>query len=169
MALVKSLGFREISCCPFFKVIEESGILPHYTLSREPRVAFAADAAARYHCGLGCRRRHLWGRSLQPGQRRRRRLRRALTTLWSRRPRHGTGAQARASGRVQIRRMRLQPSAEVTDIVGKRAHLIGRDVEEMLWIGGTPRRVRRSCCDQTRRRISRVAPRARWTATIVPL
>ena len=38
---------------PFFKVIEESGILPHYTLSHEPGVGFAADAAARYHCGLG--------------------------------------------------------------------------------------------------------------------
>ena len=38
---------------PFFKVIEESRILPHYTLSHEPGVGFAADAAARYHCGLG--------------------------------------------------------------------------------------------------------------------
>ena len=33
---------------PFFKVIEESGILPLYTLSHEPGVGFAADAAARY-------------------------------------------------------------------------------------------------------------------------
>jgi indolepyruvate decarboxylase len=38
---------------PFFKVIEESGILPHFTLSHEPAVGFAADAAARYHLGLG--------------------------------------------------------------------------------------------------------------------
>ena len=38
---------------PFFKVIEESGILPHYTLSHEPAVGFAADAAARYRCALG--------------------------------------------------------------------------------------------------------------------
>src|SRR5262245_1986603 len=38
---------------PFFKVIEDSGILPHYTLSHEPAVGFAADAAARYRCGLG--------------------------------------------------------------------------------------------------------------------
>lgn len=38
---------------PFFKVIEESGILPHFTLSHEPAVGFAADAAARYHHGLG--------------------------------------------------------------------------------------------------------------------
>ena len=32
---------------PLFKVIEESGILPCYTLSHEPAVGFAADAAAR--------------------------------------------------------------------------------------------------------------------------
>jgi indolepyruvate decarboxylase len=38
---------------PFFKVIEESGILRHFTLSHEPGVGFAADAAARYHMGLG--------------------------------------------------------------------------------------------------------------------
>ncbi len=33
---------------PFFKVIEESGILPFYTLSHEPAVGFAADAASRF-------------------------------------------------------------------------------------------------------------------------
>jgi len=33
---------------PFFKVIEESGALPFYTLSHEPAVGFAADAAARF-------------------------------------------------------------------------------------------------------------------------
>ena len=38
---------------PFFKVIEESGILPLYTLSHEPAVGFAADAAARVHSTLG--------------------------------------------------------------------------------------------------------------------
>ena len=38
---------------PFFKVVEESGILPLYTLSHEPGVGFAADAAARYNCSLG--------------------------------------------------------------------------------------------------------------------
>jgi indolepyruvate decarboxylase len=38
---------------PFFKVVEESRILPHYTLSHEPAVGFAADAAARFNCGLG--------------------------------------------------------------------------------------------------------------------
>ncbi len=34
---------------PFFKVIEESKILPVYYMSHEPGVGFAADAAARYH------------------------------------------------------------------------------------------------------------------------
>lgn len=38
---------------PFFKVIEESSILPLYTLSHEPAVGFAADAAARFRSGLG--------------------------------------------------------------------------------------------------------------------
>ena len=50
---LKDYGAREIFgipgdfVLPFFKVIEESGILPHYTLSHEPGVGFAADAAAR--------------------------------------------------------------------------------------------------------------------------
>jgi len=34
---------------PFFKVVEDSGVLPFYTLSHEPAVGFAADAAARFH------------------------------------------------------------------------------------------------------------------------
>ncbi|EXI89754.1 MAG: Indole-3-pyruvate decarboxylase [Candidatus Accumulibacter regalis] len=38
---------------PFFKIIEESQILPLYTLSHEPGVGFAADAAARMIGGLG--------------------------------------------------------------------------------------------------------------------
>ena len=38
---------------PFFKVVETSGILPLYTLSHEPSVGFAADAAARMNCALG--------------------------------------------------------------------------------------------------------------------
>src|SRR5467141_2692602 len=56
---LKDYGAREIFgipgdfVLPFFKVIEESGILPYYTLSHEPGVGFAADAAARYHAGLG--------------------------------------------------------------------------------------------------------------------
>src|SRR5262252_10265611 len=61
-ALLRALadhGAREIFgipgdfVLPFFKVIEESRILPLYTLSHEPGIGFAADAAARYHCGLG--------------------------------------------------------------------------------------------------------------------
>lgn len=39
---------------PFFKVIEDSNILPLYTLSHEPGIGFAADAAGRYYGqGLG--------------------------------------------------------------------------------------------------------------------
>lgn len=38
---------------PFFRVVEESGILPLYTLSHEPSVAFAADATARMNCAPG--------------------------------------------------------------------------------------------------------------------
>ncbi len=38
---------------PLFKVIEESNILPNFTLSHEPAVEFAADASARFHGGLG--------------------------------------------------------------------------------------------------------------------
>ncbi len=34
---------------PFFKVIEETGRIPLYTLSHEPSVGFAADGAARWH------------------------------------------------------------------------------------------------------------------------
>jgi len=56
---LKAHGAREIFgipgdfVLPLYKVIEESGILPHFTLSHEPAVGFAADAAARYHLGLG--------------------------------------------------------------------------------------------------------------------
>jgi indolepyruvate decarboxylase len=56
---LKDHGAREIFgipgdfVLPFYKVIEESRILPNFTLSHEPGVGFAADAAARYHCGLG--------------------------------------------------------------------------------------------------------------------
>ncbi|MGP1630413.1 MAG: indolepyruvate/phenylpyruvate decarboxylase [Giesbergeria sp.] len=38
---------------PFFAQIEESGILPLVTMSHEPGLGFAADAAARMHCGIG--------------------------------------------------------------------------------------------------------------------
>jgi len=37
---------------PFFKVIEETGTLPFYTLSHEPAVGFAADAAARFRASI---------------------------------------------------------------------------------------------------------------------
>ncbi len=53
---LKDHGIKEIFglpgdfALPFFKVIEESSILPLYTLSHEPAVGFAADAAARWHC-----------------------------------------------------------------------------------------------------------------------
>src|SRR3954453_2579655 len=56
---LKDHGAREIFgipgdfVLPLFKVIEESRILPYFTLSHEPAVGFAADAAARYHSGLG--------------------------------------------------------------------------------------------------------------------
>jgi indolepyruvate decarboxylase len=38
---------------PFFKVVEDTAILPYYTLSHEPGVGFAADAAGRFNRGLG--------------------------------------------------------------------------------------------------------------------
>ncbi|MGQ0710112.1 MAG: indolepyruvate/phenylpyruvate decarboxylase [Rhodoferax sp.] len=38
---------------PFFRIIETSGILPLHTLSHEPGVGFAADAAGRIQGGLG--------------------------------------------------------------------------------------------------------------------
>lgn len=38
---------------PFFKIAEESGILPLHTLSHEPAVGFAADAAARFRGSIG--------------------------------------------------------------------------------------------------------------------
>jgi indolepyruvate decarboxylase len=56
---LKAHGAREIFgipgdfVLPFYKVIETSGILPHFELSHEPALGFAADAAARFHGGLG--------------------------------------------------------------------------------------------------------------------
>ncbi len=55
---LKDHGAREIFGIPgdfalaLFKVMEESRILSLYTLSHEPGVGFAADAAARFHSGL---------------------------------------------------------------------------------------------------------------------
>jgi indolepyruvate decarboxylase len=59
LSALKEHGAREVFGIPgdfalaFFKQIEDSGILPLYTLSHEPAVGFAADAAARFHCRLG--------------------------------------------------------------------------------------------------------------------
>ena len=52
-------GAREVFGIPgdfvlaFFEQVEQSGLLPLYTLSHEPGVGFAADGAARYHRRLG--------------------------------------------------------------------------------------------------------------------
>lgn len=59
LTALKDHGAREIFgipgdfVLPLFKVIEESNVLPNFTLSHEPAVGFAADASARYHGGLG--------------------------------------------------------------------------------------------------------------------
>ena len=56
---LKARGARELFGLPgdfalaFFKIVEESGILPLYCLTHEPAVGFAADAAARSNCALG--------------------------------------------------------------------------------------------------------------------
>lgn len=56
---LRARGAREVFgipgdfALPFFKVAEESGILPLYCMSHEPAVGFAADAAARFNCALG--------------------------------------------------------------------------------------------------------------------
>lgn len=56
---LKANGARQIFgipgdfALPYFRIIEESAILPLYTLSHEPAVGFAADAAARVHGSLG--------------------------------------------------------------------------------------------------------------------
>lgn len=59
LGALKTHGAKEIFgipgdfALPFFRIIEESRILPLYTLSHEPAVGFAADAAARVHSTLG--------------------------------------------------------------------------------------------------------------------
>lgn len=56
---LKAHGARQIFgipgdfALPYFRIIEESQILPLYTMSHEPGVGFAADASARINCGLG--------------------------------------------------------------------------------------------------------------------
>jgi indolepyruvate decarboxylase len=53
---VRNAGAREVFgipgdfVLPFFKVMEESAVLPFYTLSHEPSVGFSADGAARWRC-----------------------------------------------------------------------------------------------------------------------
>jgi len=59
LTALKDHGARQIFGIPgdfvlsFFKVIEETGLLPLHTLSHEPSVGFAADAAARASCAPG--------------------------------------------------------------------------------------------------------------------
>jgi indolepyruvate decarboxylase len=59
LTALRDHGARQVFGIPgdfvlgFFKVIEESAILPLYTLSHEPAVGFAADAAARVACAPG--------------------------------------------------------------------------------------------------------------------
>jgi indolepyruvate decarboxylase len=59
LTALRDHGARQVFGIPgdfvlqFFKVIEESGILPLHTLSHEPSVGFAADAAARISCAPG--------------------------------------------------------------------------------------------------------------------
>ncbi len=56
---LKDHGARELFgipgdfALPFFKVVEQTKILPYYTMSHEPGVGFAADAAVRFNSGLG--------------------------------------------------------------------------------------------------------------------
>ncbi len=56
---LKDRGAREIFgipgdfALPYFKILEDSQILPLYTLSHEPGVGFAADAAGRFNSRLG--------------------------------------------------------------------------------------------------------------------
>jgi len=56
---LKAHGARQIFgipgdfALPYFRIIEQSQILPLYTLSHEPGVGFAADATARINMGLG--------------------------------------------------------------------------------------------------------------------
>ena len=56
---LKDHGAREIFgipgdfALPFFRIVEETGILPLHTMSHEPGVGFAADGAVRFNRGLG--------------------------------------------------------------------------------------------------------------------
>ncbi|MFC0118225.1 indolepyruvate/phenylpyruvate decarboxylase [Pseudoalteromonas xiamenensis] len=56
---LKSFGAKQVwgipgdFILPFFREMEQSQILPVYSLSHEPSVAFAADASGRLHEGIG--------------------------------------------------------------------------------------------------------------------
>src|ERR1043165_149674 len=69
---LKDHGAREIFgipgdfVLPLFKVIEESAILPHFTLSHDPAVGFAAGAAARAPPGRRWAERRAPRRSRRP-------------------------------------------------------------------------------------------------------
>ncbi|MEZ5628986.1 MAG: thiamine pyrophosphate-binding protein, partial [Rhodocyclaceae bacterium] len=58
LSALKAHGAREVFgipgdfALPFFREIENAGILPLYTLSHEPGVGFAADASARIRSTL---------------------------------------------------------------------------------------------------------------------
>ena len=81
---LKSYGAGEIFgipgdfALPFFKVAEESRILPLHTLSHEPAVGFAADAAGRFRGTIGVAAVTYGAGRLQPGQRGLGRLRREV-------------------------------------------------------------------------------------------
>ena len=117
---------------PFFKVAEESRILPLHTLSHEPAVGFAADAAGRFRGTHRRGRGHLRRRRLQPGQRGLRCLRREVAGGGDlRRPRPGReplGPAAAPSGphaRHAVPRLpgdHLRPGA-----AGRSRHRAGRD------------------------------------------
>ncbi|QGZ38003.1 phenylpyruvate decarboxylase [Pseudoduganella flava] len=59
LTALRAAGARELFglpgdfILPFLMQAEESGILPLYTLSHEPSIGFAADAAARFGGGIG--------------------------------------------------------------------------------------------------------------------
>ena len=53
MARASCSAFPATSCSLFSRRSKRARILPYFTLSHEPAVGFAADAAARYHPGLG--------------------------------------------------------------------------------------------------------------------
>jgi indolepyruvate decarboxylase len=101
---LKDHGAREIFgipgdfVLPFFKVIEDSGILPHYTLSHEPGVGFRRRCRGALPPRLGVAVVTFGRGRVQPGQRRRRRLCRALA---GRRHRRAPG-RARARQRLRV-------------------------------------------------------------------